>query len=35
MLGVTDVCNGVVVRDFTILLLPVGVADTRGDADGV
>ena len=35
MLGVTTVCNGVVVRDLTILLFPVGVADTRGDGDGV
>lgn len=34
MLGVTAVCIGVVVRDFTILLLP-GVAETRGDCDGV
>ena len=32
ILGVTAVCNGVVVRDFTIL---VGVADTSGDCDGV
>ena len=35
MLGVTTVCSGVVVRDFTILLLP-GVAEkTWGDCDGV
>lgn len=34
ILGVTTVCSGVVVRDFTILLLP-GVAEIRGDCDGV
>lgn len=34
MLGVTTVCNGVVVLDLTILLVP-GVAETRGDCDGV
>ena len=34
MLGVTAVCSGVVVRDFTTLLVP-GVLETRGDCDGV